>query len=85
MLCKWEDLPDELKTEEVKPYYDRFMKLFPDVFALADAEDEILLKAWEGLGYYNRVRNLKKAAIEICEKYGGNIPDNYEEIIKKNM
>ena len=72
----------QTRVEAVKPYYDRFMKLFPDVFALADAEDEILLKAWEGLGYYNRVRNLKKAAIEICEKYGGNIPDNYEEIIK---
>lgn len=72
----------QTRVEAVKPYYDRFMKLFPDVYALANAEDEVLLKAWEGLGYYNRVRNLKKAAIEICEKYAGKMPDSYEEIIK---
>lgn len=71
----------QTRVEAVKPYYDRFMKLFPDVYALADAEDEVLLKAWEGLGYYNRVRNLKKAAVEICEKYGGKMPDSYEEMI----
>ena len=72
----------QTRVEAVKPYYDRFMSLFPNVQALANAEDEVLLKAWEGLGYYNRVRNLKKAAIEICEKYDGIIPSNYEEIIK---
>lgn len=71
----------QTRVEAVKPYYDRFMKIFPDVYALANAEDEVLLKAWEGLGYYNRVRNLKKAAIEICERYGGEIPDSYEKII----
>ena len=71
----------QTRVEAVKPYYDRFMKLFPDVYALANAEDEVLLKAWEGLGYYNRVRNLKKAAVEICEKYGGKMPDSYEDII----
>ncbi|MBQ8039531.1 MAG: A/G-specific adenine glycosylase, partial [Lachnospiraceae bacterium] len=72
----------QTRVEAVKPYYDRFMKLFPDVYALANAEEEVLLKAWEGLGYYNRVRNLKKAAIEICEKYNGKMPDSYEEIIR---
>ena len=72
----------QTRVEAVKPYYDRFMKLFPDVYALANAEDEVLLKAWEGLGYYNRVRNLKKAAIEVCHKYNGKMPDEYEEIIK---
>ncbi len=71
----------QTRVEAVKPYYDRFMKLFPDVYALANAEDEVLLKVWEGLGYYNRVRNLKKAAIEICETYGGKMPDSYEKII----
>ena len=72
----------QTRVEAVKPYYDRFMKLFPDVYALANAEDEVLLKAWEGLGYYNRVRNLKKAAVEICESYGGEMPDSYEKIIE---
>lgn len=71
----------QTRVEAVKPYYDRFMKLFPTIEDLANAEEEVLLKAWEGLGYYNRVRNLKKAAIEICEKYGGRVPDTYEEII----
>lgn len=71
----------QTRVEAVKPYYDRFMKLFPTVEALAKADDEVLLKAWEGLGYYNRVRNLKKAAIEICEKYDGMLPDSYEKII----
>ena len=71
----------QTRVEAVKPYYDRFMKLFPDVYALANAEDEVLLKAWEGLGYYNRVRNLKKAAVEICEIYDGKMPDSYEKII----
>lgn len=72
----------QTRVEAVKPYYDRFMKLFPNVSALAKAEDEELLKAWEGLGYYNRVRNLKKAALEICKNFEGKMPDSYEEIIK---
>ncbi len=71
----------QTRVEAVKPYYDRFMKLFPTIEDLAKAEDETLLKAWEGLGYYNRVRNLKKAALKVCEEYGGVIPAAYEEII----
>ena len=61
----------QTRVEAVKPYYERFMKAFPDVRALAVAEEETLLKLWEGLGYYNRVRNLNKAAIQIMEKYDG--------------
>lgn len=72
----------QTRVEAVKPYYDRFMKLFPDVKTLANADDEVLLKAWEGLGYYNRVRNLKKAAIEICKSFDGKMPDSYGEIVK---
>ena len=72
----------QTRVEAVKPYYDRFMKLFPDVKTLANADDEVLLKAWEGLGYYNRVRNLKKAAIEICKSFDGEMPDSYGEIVK---
>ena len=70
----------QTRVEAVKPYYERFMKAFPDVRALAVAEEETLLKLWEGLGYYNRVRNLNKAAIQIMEKYDGVIPDTYEAL-----
>ena len=70
----------QTRVEAVKPYYERFMKALPDVKALAEAEEETLLKLWEGLGYYNRVRNLNKAAIQIMEKYQGVIPNTYEEL-----
>lgn len=71
----------QTRVEAVKPYFDRFMKMFPTVEALANAPEELLLKAWEGLGYYNRVRNLKKAAIIICEKYQGKLPESFEELL----
>lgn len=70
----------QTRVEAVKPYYERFMKALPDVKALALAEEETLLKLWEGLGYYNRVRNLNKAAIQIMEQYNGVIPDTYEAL-----
>lgn len=72
----------QTRVEAVKPYYDRFMKALPDIPALAGAEEEELLKLWEGLGYYNRVRNLKKAAQIVMEEYGGRMPGAYEELIK---
>lgn len=64
----------------VIPYFERFIKLFPNVQALARADQDVVLKAWEGLGYYSRARNLHKAAKVICNDYNGIIPDNYEEI-----
>lgn len=72
----------QTRVEAVKPYYDRFIKALPDIEHLARAEEEELLKLWEGLGYYNRVRNLKKAAQVIMEEYGGVMPKEYEELIK---
>ncbi len=72
----------QTRVEAVKPYYDRFMKALPDIQSLAGAEEETLLKLWEGLGYYNRVRNLKKAAEVILEEYDGQMPGAYEELIK---
>lgn len=72
----------QTRVEAVKPYYDRFMKQLPDIKALADAQEETLLKLWEGLGYYNRVRNLNKAARMIMEDYQGKMPDDYEELLK---
>lgn len=61
-------------------YYERFLAQFPTVQALADADDDALLKAWEGLGYYSRARNLKKAAQTVCRDYGGIFPDSYAQL-----
>jgi len=72
----------QTRVEAVKPYFERFMEALPNVRALAGAGEEQLLKLWEGLGYYSRVRNLQKAAIQIMEEYGGEIPDRYEELLK---
>ncbi len=72
----------QTRVEAVKPYYDRFIKALPDIEHLARAEEEELLKLWEGLGYYNRVRNLKKAAQVIMEEYDGVMPKEYDELIK---
>ncbi len=70
----------QTRVEAVKPYYARFLEALPDVKALAEAEEEALLKLWEGLGYYNRVRNMQKAARQIMIDYHGKFPVEYEEI-----
>ena len=72
----------QTRVEAVKPYYDRFLKELPDIRALAEAEEEKLLKLWEGLGYYNRVRNLQKAARQIMVDYDGQMPRDWEELCK---
>lgn len=71
----------QTRVEAVKPYYDRFLQALPDIESLAAADDEKLLKLWEGLGYYNRARNLKKAAQILVSEYGGQMPDEYEKIL----
>ena len=71
----------QTRVEAVKPYYARFMEALPDVRALAEVPDEVLYKLWEGLGYYSRARNLKRAAVEICEKHGGQLPADYEALL----
>lgn len=71
----------QTRVEAVKPYYDRFMRELPDIRSLADVEEEKLLKLWEGLGYYNRARNLKKAAEKIVMEYDGQMPGRYEELV----
>lgn len=72
----------QTRVEAVKPYYERFLKELPAVKDLAEVEEDKLLKLWEGLGYYNRVRNMQKAAQQIMEEYGGKFPETYEEIRK---
>ncbi len=72
----------QTRIEAVIRYYARFMDALPDVFALAAVDDDTLLKLWEGLGYYSRARNLKKAARVIADKYGGAFPRHVEELRK---
>ena len=64
----------QTRVEAVKEYFARFMAELPDVFALAACEEEKLLKLWEGLGYYSRVRNMQKAAKILVNFYGGEFP-----------
>lgn len=81
--CIWlsEIMLQQTRTETVKGYYARFLTLFPTVRDLAKAPEEQVLKAWEGLGYYSRARNLQKAAQVVCEKFDGAFPSTYEEIL----
>ena len=72
----------QTRIEAVKKYYTRFMKELPTIHDLAIVPEEKLLKLWEGLGYYSRARNLKKAAIQIEQEYGGKIPTRYTELLK---
>lgn len=72
----------QTRVEAVKGYFDRFLAELPDIKALAEAEEEKLLKLWEGLGYYNRVRNMQKAAQVVMQEYGGELPADYEALKK---
>ena len=72
----------QTRVEAVKPYFERFTKRLPDVEALAECPEDELLKLWEGLGYYNRVRNMQKAAIQVMEEHGGKLPADYEKLLK---
>lgn len=72
----------QTRVEAVKPYFERFINILPTIEDLAKVEEEELLKLWEGLGYYNRARNLKKAAIIVADEYGGELPSSYEELQK---
>lgn len=70
----------QTRVEAVKPYYERFLSAFPTVEDLAKAPVDRVLKMWEGLGYYNRVRNLQKGAQVVMERYGGQVPASFEEL-----
>ena len=70
----------QTRVSAALPYYERFLAALPDIPALAACEEEKLNKLWEGLGYYSRVRNLQKAARIVCERYGGELPADYDAI-----
>ena len=71
----------QTRVETVKGYYKRFLQRFPTVSALAAAPEQDVLKAWEGLGYYSRARNLQKAAQVITEEHDGVFPQTYEGLL----
>lgn len=70
----------QTRVDTVIPYYERFLDWFPTVESLANAPEERLLKAWEGLGYYSRVRNMQTAAQQIINEFEGKFPSTYEGI-----
>ena len=72
----------QTRIEAVIPYYNRFLHALPDIAALAAVEEDKLLKLWEGLGYYNRARNLKKAAIKIMAEHDSTLPEQASLLIK---
>lgn len=71
----------QTRAETVKPYYARFLTELPTVQALAEAPEDLILKLWEGLGYYSRVRNLQKAARAVMERHSGVIPADYNALL----
>ena len=71
----------QTRVEAVKPYFQRFIGELPDVQALAECPEEKLMKLWEGLGYYNRVRNMQMAARTVVCEYEGKLPASYEELL----
>ena len=70
----------QTRVAAVLGYFARFMAAFPTIQDLADAPEDVLMKQWQGLGYYNRVNNMQKAARIVCEQYGGDLPADYEAL-----
>lgn len=72
----------QTRVDQATPYFQNFISLFPTVYDLAKAEQQQVLKAWEGLGYYSRARNLHSAAKTVVEQFDGKLPENFDEIIQ---
>ena len=70
----------QTKVDTVIPYFNNFIEKFPTVYDLAVADEQAVLKAWEGLGYYSRARNLQTAVREVVENYGGQVPDDPKQL-----
>ena len=93
-ILPWRDHPDayavwvseimlqQTRVEAVIPYFEKWMRLFPTVHALANATEQDVLNAWEGLGYYSRARNLHKAAKVVAQEYHGELPSYLTELVK---
>ena len=71
----------QTQVDTVIPYYESFIRNFPEPTDLAMAEEEKVLKQWEGLGYYSRARNLQQGVREVVEQYNGKVPETRQEIL----
>ncbi len=71
----------QTRVAQGRPYYERFLARFPDLKALAAAEEDEVIRLWQGLGYYTRARNLLRAARDIRDRFGGRFPDRYAQIL----
>jgi A/G-specific adenine glycosylase len=93
-VLPWREQPDpywvwtseimlqQTRLNVVVPYFHRFVECLPDIPALAKADENLLLKVWEGLGYYNRVRNMQKAARIMVEHHNGKLPASYQQLLE---
>lgn len=72
----------QTQVDTVKNYYTRFLETLPDIISLANADEDLIFKLWEGLGYYRRVRHMQEAAKQIVSEYGGRFPESYDDIIR---
>ncbi len=72
----------QTRVDQMAPYYERFIRRFPSVHALADATETEVLKAWEGLGYYSRARNLHRAARSLVGSGDGSLPRDHDELLR---
>jgi A/G-specific adenine glycosylase len=77
-----EILLQQTRVNQGLPYYQRFVKEFPNVYALAKANEQEVLRLWQGLGYYSRARNLHAAARSIVDEWNGCLPNNYNDLLK---
>ena len=82
MVWLSEIMLQQTKVDTVIPYFQRFLKAFPTLEALASAQLDEVLKLWEGLGYYSRARNLHRAALIIVERYDGQLPSAIDELLE---
>jgi len=71
----------QTRVEAVRGYFTRWMEALPDIPSLARADETCYMKLWEGLGYYSRARNLHRAAVTVCEEYGGELPQDYKKLL----
>lgn len=71
----------QTQVKTVIPYYQRWLQAFPTVGSLAEAEQQAVLKVWQGLGYYARARNLHQAAQQVMQQWGGTVPNTFEAIV----
>ena len=72
----------QTQVQTMLPYYHRWMERLPRLQDVAEASEDLLIKLWEGLGYYRRVHNIKKTAVIICRDYGGTFPGSYQQQIQ---